>query len=229
MILNLKSLNQYIVYHHFEMDSILTAVSLMKHGCFMASLDLKDAYYSVSIAQEDRKYFKFVWRGKLYTFMCFPNGLALCPRKFTKLLKPGYSTLWQMGHLSVAYTDDSYLQGGHCDNCFQNVMDPARLFVYLGSYTATALFRLQFRLNFNANFPHSEKAHKGKWACQQLLDTKFPSIRQVAQVLGLLTSSFPGVMCGPLHYRWVDIDKTNALHQCKGNFDRPMSLSPNEI
>lgn len=129
MILNLKSLNQYIVYHHFKMDSILTAVSLMKHGCFMAFLDLKDAYYSVSIAQEDRKYFKFVWRGKLYKFTCFPNGLALCPRKFTKLLKPGYSTLRQMGHLSVACTDDSYLQGGHCDNCFQNVIDPARLFV----------------------------------------------------------------------------------------------------
>ena len=33
-------------------------------------------------------------------------------------------------------------------------------------------------------------------------------------------------MYGPLHYRWVDIDKTNALRQCRGNFDSPMSLSP---
>lgn len=74
-----------------------------------------------------------------------------------------------------------------------------------------------------------EKAHKVKCACQQLMDTTFPSIRQVVQVLRLLTSSFPGVMYGPLHYRWVDIDKTNALRQRKGNFDCLVSLSPDAI
>ena len=49
MILNLKSLNKHITHHHFKMDTVLTAVRLMKPGCFMASIDLKDAYYSVSI------------------------------------------------------------------------------------------------------------------------------------------------------------------------------------
>ena len=93
MILNLKSLNQYVVYHHFKMDTIWTAVAMMKPGCYMATIDLKDAYYSVSIAKLDRKYLKFSWRGNLYELTCFPNGLAFCPRKFTKLLKPVYSTL----------------------------------------------------------------------------------------------------------------------------------------
>ena len=31
------------------MDTVLSAVRLMKPRCFMASIDLKDAYYSVSI------------------------------------------------------------------------------------------------------------------------------------------------------------------------------------
>ena len=74
MILNLKSLNKFIEYH-----------------CFMASVDLKDAYYSVPIAQEHQKYLKFLWRGQLYKFVCFPNGLAFCPRKFTKLLRWSYT------------------------------------------------------------------------------------------------------------------------------------------
>jgi len=99
MILNLKSLNQYVIYHHFKMDTVWTAVEMMKPGCYMASIDLKDAYYSVSIDKQDHKYLKFSWRGNLYQFTCFPNGLAFCPRKFTKLLKPVYSTLRQMGHL----------------------------------------------------------------------------------------------------------------------------------
>ena len=55
MILNLKSLNEFVVYQHFKMDNILTALKLMRPKCFMASVDLKDAYYSVPIASEDRK------------------------------------------------------------------------------------------------------------------------------------------------------------------------------
>ena len=49
MILNLKSLNKNITHHRFKMDTVLTAVRLMKPGCFKASIDLKDTYYSVSI------------------------------------------------------------------------------------------------------------------------------------------------------------------------------------
>ena len=82
VILNLKCLNAHVQYHHFKMD---------KPGCFMASIELKDAYYSVPIATADQKYLKFQWRGKMYKYACFPNGLAFCSRKFTKLLKPVYS------------------------------------------------------------------------------------------------------------------------------------------
>ena len=40
MILNLKSLNQYVTYHHFKMDTIHTAVEMMTSGCYMCSVDL---------------------------------------------------------------------------------------------------------------------------------------------------------------------------------------------
>ena len=55
MILNLKSLNKNITHHHFKMDTVLSAVQLMKLRCFMASNDLKDAYYSVSIHSDFQK------------------------------------------------------------------------------------------------------------------------------------------------------------------------------
>ena len=90
VILNLKRLNTRVQYHHFKMDSLNTVLQMVKPGCFMASIDLKDACYSVPIAIADQKYLKFQWRGKRYKYVCFPNGLAFCPRKFTKLLKPVY-------------------------------------------------------------------------------------------------------------------------------------------
>ena len=58
----------------------------------MASVDLKDAYCSVPVASLSLKLVKFSWKGKLYQYTCLPNGLSSCPRKFTKLLKPVYST-----------------------------------------------------------------------------------------------------------------------------------------
>ena len=71
-----------------------------------------------------------------------------------------------------------------------------------------------------------ERALKLKNACENLLATASPCIRDVAQVLGLMTSSFPGVMYGPLHHKFLEMDKTQALKMNKGNFNKNMSLSP---
>jgi len=51
LILNLKGLNEFI--HHFKMDNLKSVVMLMKPNCFMATIDLKDAYYSVSIKESE--------------------------------------------------------------------------------------------------------------------------------------------------------------------------------
>ena len=132
VILNLKCLNTRVQYHHFKMDLLNTVLHVVKSGCFMASIDLKHAYNSVPIATADQKYLKFQWRGKLYKYVCFPNGLAFCPRKFTKLLKPVYSHLRQLGHLSASHIDDSYLQGDDYDDCERNIWDIVKLFDSLG-------------------------------------------------------------------------------------------------
>ena len=92
MTLNLKNLNKYANKLHFKMDTLNTIIKLVEKDCFMASVDLKDAYYSVPIATSDRKYLRFFWRGQLYQFTCLPNGLSCGPRKFTKLLKPALTT-----------------------------------------------------------------------------------------------------------------------------------------
>ena len=117
MILNLKQFNEHVAYHHFKMDTLASAISMMKPHCFMASVDFKDAYYSAPIASIDQKYLKFIWDEQLYKFVCF----ACCPRMFTKLLKPVYANLRQQGHESSGYIDDSYLQGDDFADCVANV------------------------------------------------------------------------------------------------------------
>ena len=60
MTLNLKGLNKHVKYHHFKMDTIEMAVRLITPNCFMAFVDLKDAHYTVPVAEEHQKYLKFV-------------------------------------------------------------------------------------------------------------------------------------------------------------------------
>ena len=99
MILNLKPLNKFVDYHHFKMDTFRTALKLIRPGCFMASVDLKDAYYATPIAEEDRKLrLMLQWKGKYYQFTCLPNGLPSAPRIFTKILKAVYTRLRSIGH-----------------------------------------------------------------------------------------------------------------------------------
>ena len=42
----------------------------------MAFEDLKDAYYSISMAEEDRKFLMFEWKGQYYHYTRLPNGLS---------------------------------------------------------------------------------------------------------------------------------------------------------
>ena len=128
LILNLKKLNKFVRYHHFKMETIHTATDLIKGNCYMASIDLRDAYYSVPLCKEHQKYLKFSWINILYKFTCLPNGLASAPRIFTKLLKPVYATLRSHGHVSFGYIDDSYLQRDSVRECKANVDDTTELF-----------------------------------------------------------------------------------------------------
>ena len=43
MILNLKDMNKLIEKKKFKMETLKSAISLMKENCFFASLDLKEA------------------------------------------------------------------------------------------------------------------------------------------------------------------------------------------
>ena len=192
----------------------------------MASIDSKDAYYSVPTAKSHQKYLKFEWNNMLFQFTCFPNGLAFCPRKFTKLMKPVFATLRQFGHLSSGYIDDSWLMGPDWDDCAKNVVDAVKLLDTLGFVVQPekSVFiptqKLMF-LGFTLDSvpmqvsPTPDKALKLKQAATDLLNCRNPTIREVAKVLGLIVSSFPGVAYGPLHYRYLEQDKTAALTTSK--------------
>lgn len=172
------------------MDTLEAAISMMKPGCYMALVDLKDAYYTVSIDLSHQKYLKFCFEGEYFQYTCLPNGLASAPRIFTKLLKPVYSALRGAGHLSSGYIDDSYLQGDTFQECHGNVVDTTTMFTRLGFFVhpEKSVFvpsqRLTF-LGFDLDSVHMTVAPTAAKieilfaSCNSLLQKSTPTIRQV--------------------------------------------------
>jgi hypothetical protein len=132
IILNLKPLNNDIEHIHFKMDTLKSAINLMRKDCYFASIDLKDAYYSVAVHPSDRKYLQFYWGDQCFQFTSLPMGLSSAPRVFTKIMKPVFSHLRKLGHSIVAYIDDCLLQGDSCDACIKNVNNTVKILDNLG-------------------------------------------------------------------------------------------------
>ena len=137
------------------------------------------------------------------------------------------------GHL-----DDFYLQGKTQNECCSNLIETVTLFTQLGLVVhpdkcafcpSQELVILGFVINSVTMTVRltSEKALAQKLDCQNFLK-KSPGnivIRELAQIIGKLVSSFPGVLYGPLYYRHLERDKTEALAITHGNFDANMTLS----
>ncbi|KAK2553710.1 hypothetical protein P5673_024939, partial [Acropora cervicornis] len=71
----------------------------------------------------------------------------------------------------------------------------------------------------------SDKAVTVKTAIGQLLRKERPQISEVASVVGLMVSCFPGVKYAPLFYRALENDKTDALKKTGWNNDEHMQIS----
>lgn len=115
VILNLKELNNDVEYHHFKMETLKSALSLVKKNCFFGSIDLTDAYFSVNVNPLYRKYLRFIREGVKYQFTCLPNGLSS-----------------KIGHVNLAYIDDSLLIGDTYQKCLVNIADTCTLIDSLG-------------------------------------------------------------------------------------------------
>ena len=55
-VINLKPFNKFIANQHFKMEGIHKVKELLGEGDWMCSVDLKDAYLSVAIAEHHRRF-----------------------------------------------------------------------------------------------------------------------------------------------------------------------------
>ena len=236
VILNLSRLNDHVDKSTFKMETLKSALQLVRQNCYFAKIDLKDAFFSIPIHSNFRKYLKFKWQGKLFTFTCLPNGLSTASRIFTKVLKPVFSTLRKLGHTNVAYIDDSLLQSETFQGCKQNIRDTVNLIDSVGLTTHTEKsiviptqciefvgFLLDSRDMTVRLAPR--KVQDIKILAISILNTKNITIREFAKIIGKMVAAEPGVKYAALHYKSMELERDQALKKSYGDFDKFMCIS----
>ncbi|KAI2654549.1 Gag-Pol polyprotein [Labeo rohita] len=88
------------------MLTIKQVVSQIKSKDWFVTIDLKDAYFHVSILPQHRKFLRFAFRGKEYRYWVLPFGLALSPCTFTKCVDAALTPLQLQGIRILNYIDD---------------------------------------------------------------------------------------------------------------------------
>ena len=68
---------------------IWSAIQLMKPGCYMASIALKGAYYSVPICKDHQKFLKFEWK-RVIPICLFPERISPLSSEVYKAAKASF-------------------------------------------------------------------------------------------------------------------------------------------
>lgn len=238
-ILNLKMLNKFVDTLHFKMEDYRTATKLMSPLCYMASIDLKDAYFLINMHDSSKKYLRFKFERQTFEFNCLPFGLSSGPYIFTKLLKPVVSYLRNKGFFIVNYLDDFLCLGNSYDECLNCVTKTIDLLNHLGfiiNYEKSQLIPSQRRkflgfelnsINMTLGLP-TEKRNKILNLVKDISKRKHIKIREYAKFLGVLTSSCPAIAYGWLYTKLFEREKYLALRQSKDNYDCKMIIRTNQ-
>ena len=105
-IIDLSTLNTYIMSQHFHMETPQSVLRSIRQGDWMISLDLQDAYLQVPIHPESRRYLRFTMGGVPYQFRVLCFGLTTAPQVFTRLMAPISAILHRYGIRMLRCLDD---------------------------------------------------------------------------------------------------------------------------
>ena len=162
-ILNLRPLNKHICYRRFRMETLTSVLENVFPGDWMASLDLKDAYFHVPILPSHRPFLRFAFANVIYQFKVLPFGLSSAPRVFTKILAPLVAHIHLQGIHFIPYLDDCLIiakskkdlvmhvqeavrlleRAGFIINLKKSHMDPSQDLIFLGMRLRTDLGLVQ--------------------------------------------------------------------------------------
>jgi ribonuclease HI len=216
-VLNLKHLNKFVQVKTFKMQTLQLVLQQLQKGDWLASLDLKDAYFHVPIHPDYRKYMRFEFLGKVFQFKVLPFGLSTAPRVFTKILAPIVGSLHLRGVHIYPYLDDCLIvaksrqlleraikitqevlmEAGFLINFKKSHLSPVQRLKFLG---------LEVDTTQAASYLPVDKAQTLIRCSQVFMKVgSYQTVRSFLRLLGLMTSTLLAVQYARLYMRPIQL------------------------
>lgn len=109
LVIDLTTINPFVVYRHFKMEGLRTVRDLLQPGDWMCTVDLADAFHHVPLHRDARRFFRFRFQGTVYEWQAMPFGYSDAPRLFTEIMKVVAQAARARGLRVVFYLDDILL------------------------------------------------------------------------------------------------------------------------
>ena len=105
-MIDLSHLNEFVQLTRFKMETVASVLLSVTEGDFLASLDLKDAYFQIPIHPSSRKLLRFTSEGTVYQFRALCFGLSSAPQVFTRVFAVVSAWAHSHGIRLLHYLDD---------------------------------------------------------------------------------------------------------------------------
>ena len=105
-VIDLSHLNDFVQLTLFKMETVASVLLSLREGDFLASLDLKDAYFQIPIHGSSRKLLRFMSEGTVYQFKALCFGLSTAPQVFTRVFAAVSAWAHSRGIRLLRYLDD---------------------------------------------------------------------------------------------------------------------------
>lgn len=224
-VIDLTHLNRFIKKERFKMETLSTIQQSVQPGDWMVSIDLKDAYFHVPIAENFQQFLRFSVGNLHLQFTCLPFGLSTSPRVFSKVLLAIVALLRTRGIRLHHYLDDLLLlaqdrvqliahrgqvistlqEFGWILNQEKSQLDPSQSLVFLGALFDT--------VRGTISLPE-EKISTFRDRIHPALSTPHLHALQCLRIIGTMVAAIPMVRWA--QWRMRPFQK-GFLHQWKGS------------
>lgn len=105
MCVDYRALNKVIARDNYPLPLIEDQLDRLRGKRFFSTLDLKDGFYHIAMAEESIKYTSFVTSLGQFEFLRMPFGLKIGPQRFQRFINAVMDELIKSGDV-VVYLDD---------------------------------------------------------------------------------------------------------------------------
>ena len=105
-VIDLSPLNEFVQQTPFRMETPNSVLLTVRKNDFLASMDLKDAYFQIPVHLSSRKLLRFVSNDAVYQFKALCFGLSTAPQVFTRVFAAISSWAHARGIRLLRYLDD---------------------------------------------------------------------------------------------------------------------------